>query len=180
MSKCRIINDECRLKSHDCNTCKIWLDIVIEGAEGDYRGAAPRCHITQEKCMANKNCKECDVWENHVSNTAETEVFYDESAETLDYAAVPMDCWGEEECQDEACANYVNGQCYLNARQWIPVEQQLPSVDGRFEVTILNDKGAPYVDMCNYNKDGGKFMWGDGYWKVNVVAWRERGIPYVG
>jgi ribosome modulation factor len=64
-------------------------------------------------------------------------------------------------------------------RSWISVRQQLPTSDGRFEVTIKGRNGR-HVEMCNFSKSGVLYKWGDGWSPVNVIAWRERDKPYTG
>ena len=61
---------------------------------------------------------------------------------------------------------------------WIPCSRELPSSDGRFEVTIKGSKGKRHVEMCNYSKDA-KVVFGNEKWQgENVIAWRQRPEPY--
>lgn len=64
--------------------------------------------------------------------------------------------------------------------EWIPCSKEIPSSDGRFEVTIKGSKGKRHVEMCNYYKDA-KVVFGDEKWQgKNVIAWRQRSEPYKG
>lgn len=64
--------------------------------------------------------------------------------------------------------------------EWIPCSRELPSSDGRFEVTIKGSKGKRHVEMCNYYKDA-RVVFGNEKWGgENVIAWRQRPEPYKG
>lgn len=62
---------------------------------------------------------------------------------------------------------------------WIQCDEELPSSDGRFEVTIKGKNGKRYVEMCNFHKDAKSTPWGIENWSHgNVIAWRKRPKPY--
>lgn len=64
---------------------------------------------------------------------------------------------------------------------WFPCDEQLPSSDGRFEVTIKGKNGKRHVEMCNFNKDAKHTPWEIDNWEhENVIAWRKRSKPYKG
>lgn len=67
----------------------------------------------------------------------------------------------------------------LGEKVWIPCDEQLPSSDGRFEVTIKGKNGKRHVEMCNFNKNATYTPWGIDNWEHgNVIAWRKRPKPY--
>ena len=61
---------------------------------------------------------------------------------------------------------------------WIPADRELPSSDGRFEVTIKASKGKRRVEMCDFHKEAHGYKWGHRYDYPNVTAWRKRPEPY--
>ena len=61
---------------------------------------------------------------------------------------------------------------------WIPVDRELPSSDGRFEVTIKGSKGKRRVEMCDFHKEAHGYKWGHRYDYPNVTAWRKRPEPW--
>ena len=61
---------------------------------------------------------------------------------------------------------------------WIPVSSELPSSDGRFEVTIKGSKGKRHVEICDFHKEAHGYKWGHRYDYPNVTAWRKRPEPY--
>jgi hypothetical protein len=64
------------------------------------------------------------------------------------------------------------------AEDWIPVDRELPTSDGRFEVTLKGSKGKRHVEMCDFHKDAKAGKWGSYYYPMNVIAWRKRPEPY--
>lgn len=65
--------------------------------------------------------------------------------------------------------------------RWIPVTEDLPATDGRYEVTISDINEHKYVEMCNFYKNASPdIKWGGGLYGRHVIAWRQRPVPYKG
>lgn len=64
----------------------------------------------------------------------------------------------------------------VSVRPWIDVKDKLPTTDGCFEVTIKNRNGKCHIGICNCtpNAKSKDAIWGG----ANVIAWRERELPY--
>lgn len=63
---------------------------------------------------------------------------------------------------------------------WISVDRELPSSDGRFEVTIKGTRGKRHVEICNFHKNAKGYPWGSKWDSFNVLAWRKRPEPWEG
>lgn len=61
---------------------------------------------------------------------------------------------------------------------WIAVGKELPSSDGRFEVTIKGSKGKRRVEILDFHKNANLYMWGSKWDDNHVIAWRRRPEPY--
>lgn len=66
----------------------------------------------------------------------------------------------------------------LEKHNWIKCSDELPTTDGRYEVTIRGSKGHLHTEMCNFHKDSRVKQWSNGSKPLNVIAWRSRPKPY--
>lgn len=87
-----------------------------------------------------------------------------------------MDCEGKKFILDYNIDEILSTQ-QLNSG-WIPVDRELPSSDGRFEVTIKGTRGKRHVEICNFHKNAKGYPWGSKWDSFHVIAWRKRPEPW--
>ena len=93
-----------------------------------------------------------------------------------EFCADCSECFGH--CEIRLLEKLIERQQKIGG--WIPCSKELPSSDGKFEVTIKGSRGKRHVEMCNYYKDA-KVVFGNEKWGgENVIAWRQRSEPYKG
>lgn len=86
-------------------------------------------------------------------------------------------CEHFDDCSDKPVSEKLEND--MNMREWISVNDHLPTSEGRFEVTIKGSKGKRYIEMCNYYKAARPVdCWGGHHARKNVIAWRMRDKPY--